>query len=145
MAPTIASTVADRPAAQVFAYATEPTRFREWQQGVIDGHLDPPGPAPVDTKCLTTRRISGASHLRAGRRAREPGSLRSIAPVKEKLTQFDLNLPYSRTVEMYRSSGMLKPDCRTRAAAVGRIQSRAGPTAARNGSELANHGPGLAG
>ena len=32
---------------------------------------------------------------------------------EEKLTQFDLNLPYSRTVEMYRSSGMLKPDCRT--------------------------------
>ena len=61
------------------------------------------------------------------------------------LTQFDLNLPYSRTVEMYRSSGMLKPDCRTRAAAVHRKQSRAGPTAARNGSELANHGPGLAG
>ena len=51
----------DRPAAQVFAYATEPTRFREWQQGVIDGHLDPPGPAQVGTKCLTTRRIGGAS------------------------------------------------------------------------------------
>lgn len=51
----------DRPAAQVFAYATDPTRFREWQQGVIDGHLDPPGPAQVGTKCLTTRRIGGAS------------------------------------------------------------------------------------
>ena len=51
----------DRPAAQVFAYATDPTRFREWQQGVIDGHLDPPGPAQVGTKCLTTRRIGGTS------------------------------------------------------------------------------------
>ncbi len=61
MAPTIASTVVDRPAAQVFAYATDPTRFREWQQGLIDGHLDPPGPAQVVTKCLTTRRIGGAS------------------------------------------------------------------------------------
>ena len=61
MAPTVASTVVDRPAAQVFAYATDPTRFREWQQGVIDGHLDPPGPAQVGTKCLTTRRIGGAS------------------------------------------------------------------------------------
>jgi SAM-dependent methyltransferase len=51
----------DRPAADVFAYATDPTRFHEWQQGLIDGHLDPPGPAQVGTKCLTTRRIGGAS------------------------------------------------------------------------------------
>jgi hypothetical protein len=61
MAPTIASTVVDRPAAQVFAYATDPARFREWQQGVTGGHLDQPGPAQVGTKCLTTRRIGGAS------------------------------------------------------------------------------------
>ena len=61
MAPVIASTVVDRPAAEVFAYATDPTRFHEWQQGVIDGHLDQPGPAQVGAKCLTTRRIGGAS------------------------------------------------------------------------------------
>jgi len=77
--------------------------------------------------------------------AGRPGSLRPIAPVKERLTQFDLNLPYSRTVEMYRSSGMLKPDCRTRAAAAGLITKPGRPDGARNGSELANHGPGLAG
>lgn len=63
MAPTIASTVVDRPAAQVFAYATDPTRFREWQRGVIDGRLDQPGPAQVGTKCLTTRRVGGASRV----------------------------------------------------------------------------------
>jgi hypothetical protein len=28
MAPTIASTVVHRPAAEVYAYATDPTRFR---------------------------------------------------------------------------------------------------------------------
>jgi len=61
MAPAIASTVVDRPAAEVFAYATDPARFHEWQQGVIDGHLDQPGPAQVGTKCLTTRRICGAN------------------------------------------------------------------------------------
>jgi hypothetical protein len=61
MAPTIASTVVDRPAAEVFAYATDPTRFAEWQQGVIDGHLERPGPAQVGTKCLTTRRIGGTN------------------------------------------------------------------------------------
>jgi hypothetical protein len=63
MAPTIASTVVDRPAGQVFAYATDPTRFHEWQQGVIDGHLDQPGLPQVGTKCLTTRRIGGASRV----------------------------------------------------------------------------------
>ena len=61
MAPAIASAVVDRPAAEVFAYATDPARFPEWQQGVTGGHLDPPGPAQVGTKCLTTRRICGAS------------------------------------------------------------------------------------
>ena len=63
MAPTIASTVVDRPAAQVFAYATDPARFREWQQGLIEGHLDPPGPAQAGAKCLTTRRIGGANRV----------------------------------------------------------------------------------
>jgi len=60
MAPTSASTVVDRPAAEVFAYATDPAHFPEWQQGVLDGHLDPPGPAHVGAKCVTTRRIGGA-------------------------------------------------------------------------------------
>jgi hypothetical protein len=61
MAPTIASTVVDRPAAEVFAYATDPTRFHEWQQGLIEGHLEQPGPGQVGTKCVTTRRIGGAN------------------------------------------------------------------------------------
>jgi hypothetical protein len=63
MVPTIASTVVDRPAAEVFAYATDPAYFHEWQQGLIEGHLDPPGPAQVGTKCLTTRRIGGANRV----------------------------------------------------------------------------------
>jgi len=63
MAPAIASTVVDRPAAEVFAYATDPTRFQEWQQGVIDGHPDQPGPAQVGAKCVTTRRIGGANRV----------------------------------------------------------------------------------
>ena len=63
MAPTIARTVVDRPAAEVFGYATDPARFREWQQGLIDAHLDPPGPAQVGAKCVTTRRIGGASRV----------------------------------------------------------------------------------
>ena len=63
MAPIIARTVVARPAAQVFAYATDPTRFHEWQQGLIDGHLDQPGAPQVGAKCVTTRRIGGANRV----------------------------------------------------------------------------------
>lgn len=45
MPPIVTSADIDRPAAEVFAYATDPSRFSEWQQGVIDGHLDRQTPA----------------------------------------------------------------------------------------------------
>jgi Polyketide cyclase / dehydrase and lipid transport len=65
MPPIVTSAEIDRPAVEVFAYATDPTRFREWQKGVVDGHLDGPGDgtqAPaVGAKCVTTRRIGGAN------------------------------------------------------------------------------------
>lgn len=61
MSPIITTAEVDRPAADVFAYATDPTRFREWQAGVIDGHMDQPGPPQVGARCLTTRRIGGAN------------------------------------------------------------------------------------
>ncbi|MCU1491131.1 MAG: hypothetical protein JWM85_2536 [Acidimicrobiaceae bacterium] len=47
----------DRPAEVVFAYATDPSRFSEWQKGVVDGAMDPPGAPRVGDRCLTTRRI----------------------------------------------------------------------------------------
>ena len=61
MAPITVSTEVDRSADDVFAYATDATRFREWQRGVIDGHMDQPGTPTVGTRCLTTRRIGGAN------------------------------------------------------------------------------------
>jgi hypothetical protein len=65
MPPIVTSAEVERPAAEVFAYATDPARFSEWQKGVVDGHMDGPGngtgtPA-VGAKCVTTRRIGGAS------------------------------------------------------------------------------------
>jgi hypothetical protein len=64
MAPIVTSAEIERPAAEVFAYATDPARFPEWQQGVVDGHMDGPGDgvqAPaVGAKCVTTRRSGGA-------------------------------------------------------------------------------------
>ena len=60
MPPVVASTEVDRPAAEVFAYATDPTRFSEWQQGVVEGRMEHPEAPAVGTRCLTTRRIGGA-------------------------------------------------------------------------------------
>jgi uncharacterized protein YndB with AHSA1/START domain len=65
MAPIVTTAEIDRPAPQVYACATDPSLFSQWQKGVEDGHLDVPGDGtqvpPVGTKCMTTRRIGGAS------------------------------------------------------------------------------------
>jgi hypothetical protein len=63
MAPIVTSADINRPADEVFAYATDPSRFSEWQKGVVDGHMDSPAnstPA-AGAKCVTTRRIGGAN------------------------------------------------------------------------------------
>jgi uncharacterized protein YndB with AHSA1/START domain len=61
MSPIITTTEIARPATEVFNYATDPTRFHEWQEGVVDGHLDKPSPPQAGAKCLTTRRIGWAN------------------------------------------------------------------------------------
>ena len=65
MPPIVTSDEIDRPAAEVFAYATDPARFSQWQKGVVDGHMDGPsggtGTPAVGAKCVTTRRMGGAS------------------------------------------------------------------------------------
>jgi carbon monoxide dehydrogenase subunit G len=50
----------ERPADQVFAYATDPTRFSEWQEGVVSGSLESTGTPAVGDHCRMTRRIGGA-------------------------------------------------------------------------------------
>ena len=64
MAPVITSAEIARPADEVFAYATDPARFRDWQAGVVDGHMDGPangtGSPAVGATCVMTRRIGGA-------------------------------------------------------------------------------------
>jgi Polyketide cyclase / dehydrase and lipid transport len=61
MAPITVSAEIDRSADDVFAYAIDPTRFHEWQQGVVEGHMDHEGAPTVGTKCFTTRRIGGTN------------------------------------------------------------------------------------
>lgn len=50
----------ERPAEYVFAYATDPTKFSEWQNGVVSGSMESKGAAAVGDMCRTTRRIGGA-------------------------------------------------------------------------------------
>jgi len=65
MPPIVTSAEIERPAAEVFACATDPARFSQWQKGVVDGHLDGPADASglprPGALCVTTRRIGGAS------------------------------------------------------------------------------------
>jgi carbon monoxide dehydrogenase subunit G len=60
MPPIVTTAEIGRPAIEVFAYATDPARFSEWQKGVVDGHMD--GPADkAGATCKMTRRIGGAN------------------------------------------------------------------------------------
>ena len=63
MPPIVTSAEIGRPAAEVFACATDPSRFKEWQKGVVDEHMDGPdgGTPSAGARCVTTRRIGGAS------------------------------------------------------------------------------------
>lgn len=57
---TSVSIEVERPADEVFRYATDPTKFHEWQQGVVSGSMESKGAPAVGDQCLTTRRIGGA-------------------------------------------------------------------------------------
>ena len=50
----------ERPAEEVFDYVTDPSRFSEWQQGVVSGHMKSSGAPQVGDQCVTTRRIGRA-------------------------------------------------------------------------------------
>ena len=66
MPPIVTSAEIGRPAAEVFAYATDPARFSEWQKGVVDGHMD--GPA------------NGAGNPSRGRQVRDDAAHRRRQP-----------------------------------------------------------------
>lgn len=57
MPPITVSDEIHRPADEVFAYATDPSRFHEWQKGVVSGHMESVGTPKVGDRCHTTRRI----------------------------------------------------------------------------------------
>ena len=54
MAPIVSSIEIDRPPDEVFAYATDPARFAEWQKDVVRVHVE------SASRFVTTRRIGGS-------------------------------------------------------------------------------------
>jgi Polyketide cyclase / dehydrase and lipid transport len=65
MPPITVSIEVDRPAEEVFAYATDPSRFSEWQKGVVSGHMESSGDTQVGDRCVSTRRIGWADRPRS--------------------------------------------------------------------------------
>jgi uncharacterized protein YndB with AHSA1/START domain len=59
MAPIVSEVDVTRPPEEVFRYVTDPSRFGEWQSGVVSAHIDPDGPQEVGSRCVMTRRIGG--------------------------------------------------------------------------------------
>jgi uncharacterized protein YndB with AHSA1/START domain len=57
MSPIVSRFEIARPPDEVYAYATDPSRFSEWQQDVIRVRVDGDGPPGVGTRFATTRRI----------------------------------------------------------------------------------------
>ena len=57
MPPITVSVEVEHPAEEVFAYAIDPSRFSEWQKGVVNGHMGSAGAPKVGDHCQTTRRI----------------------------------------------------------------------------------------
>jgi uncharacterized protein YndB with AHSA1/START domain len=68
MPPITVTTEVDRPAEDVYHYATDPSRFPEWQQGVISGHMEAPAEGSSDgERCVTVRRIGFADRPSSAR------------------------------------------------------------------------------
>jgi uncharacterized protein YndB with AHSA1/START domain len=58
VSPIVAEVDVARAPDEVFRYVTDPSRFREWQSGVVSAHIEGGGQA-VGSRCVMTRRIGG--------------------------------------------------------------------------------------
>jgi hypothetical protein len=56
MPPITAGADINRSAAEAFDYTTDPTRFAEWQHGVISGHMQK-ADSNAPERCITVRKI----------------------------------------------------------------------------------------
>src|SRR6266540_3458483 len=60
MAPIVITVEIARPPDEVFSYVTDPSRFAEWQQDIVSGHMDESGMPHKGSRFSTTRRIGRA-------------------------------------------------------------------------------------
>jgi carbon monoxide dehydrogenase subunit G len=60
---TTATVDVNRGPDEVFAYVTDPTRFAEWQDGVVSAHMESGELPRVGDKCFMTRRIGFAQRV----------------------------------------------------------------------------------
>ena len=63
MAPIMTEVDITRPPAEVFSYVTDPSRFGEWQDGVVSGHTEGDGSPVVGTRLSMTRRMAGTERV----------------------------------------------------------------------------------
>jgi uncharacterized protein YndB with AHSA1/START domain len=61
MAPIVSSIEIARPPEEVFSYATDPSRFAEWQHDVVSLRIEGGGAPGVGSPFTTTRRIGGVA------------------------------------------------------------------------------------
>ncbi|WP_255951364.1 SRPBCC family protein [Streptomyces odontomachi] len=55
--PLVSEIEVARPPEEVYAYATDPTRFPEWQDDVVEVRLAGDGPPAVGSRFVTSRRM----------------------------------------------------------------------------------------
>lgn len=63
MPPVTVSVDVNRPAAEVYAYATDPSRFAEWQKGVVSGRTETADAPGGGERCVMVRRIGFAERV----------------------------------------------------------------------------------
>jgi len=59
MAPFVTVFEVDRPPETVFAYATDPLKFGEWQKDIVETHWVPPDTGALGSQFSTSRRVPG--------------------------------------------------------------------------------------
>jgi uncharacterized protein YndB with AHSA1/START domain len=62
MPPIVSNVEIARPPDEVFAYATDPSRFAEWQDDVVRVRIEGGHPPSVGSRFTTTRRIGRVEH-----------------------------------------------------------------------------------
>jgi uncharacterized protein YndB with AHSA1/START domain len=67
VAPIVSEVDVARPPDEVFRYVTDPSRFGEWQEGIVDAHIEGGGPQAVGSLCIMTRRIGGSDRTSTSR------------------------------------------------------------------------------